>query len=303
MKKFLSILAIAASCAATANAADFVACVGRITPKDRVQKLAVHTPTGAQAVVGELKIKAGDIVKKGDIVAVMEGEKAAAAALARARAAVEVAVSSGKIKTADAANSAADIEGELQQISDVLTQKDPPRREREELEYQRTSLLRKLAFAREMAALTKKNADDIVAEAKAALAEAEVAHAACFLKSPISGCVLDTHVKAGEAVSMEGVCEIADTSEIFVEAEVYVADISKVCVGDSAEISCDALGGEKFGGKVVAISGAVKSNRVFSSDPSEYSNLKVVRVKIKLDKPEAFARLIGSQVNVRIATK
>ena len=53
----------------------------------------------------------------------------------------------------------------------------------------------------------------------------------------------------------------------------------------------------------MAISGAVKSNRVFSSDPSEYSNLKVVRVKIKLDKPEAFARLIGSQVNVRIATK
>ena len=299
MKKFLSILAIAASCAATVNAADFVACVGRITPKDRVQKLAVHTPTGAQAVVGELKIKAGDAVKKGDIVAVMEGEKAAAAALARARAAVEVAVSSGKIKAADAANSAADIEGELRQISDVLTQKDPPRRE---LAQKGGALVFKL-FAREMAALTKKNADDIVAEAKAALAEAEVAHAACFLKSPISGCVLDTHVKAGEAVSMEGVCEIADTSEIFVEAEVYVADISKVCVGDSAEISCDALGGEKFGGKVVAISGAVKSNRVFSSDPSEYSNLKVVRVKIKLDKPEAFARLIGSQVNVRIATK
>ena len=102
---------------------------------------------------------------------------------------------------------------------------------------------------------------------------------------------------------MEGICEIADTSSMYAEAEVYVSDISRVSVGDSAEIFSDALEGKKFLGKVVQISSYVKSNRLFSSDPSDYSNLKVVVAKIKLDSPESFRNLIGSQVNVRILVK
>ena len=107
----------------------------------------------------------------------------------------------------------------------------------------------------------------------------------------------------GEAVGMEGICEIADTKTMYAEAEVYISDISKVAVGDSAEISSDALGEQKFSGKVVQISAYVKSNRLFSSDPSDYSNLRVVVVKIKIDAPEKFRNLIGSQVNIRIIVK
>ena len=105
------------------------------------------------------------------------------------------------------------------------------------------------------------------------------------------------------AVGMEGICEIADTSSMYAEAEVYVSDISRVSVGDSAEIFSDALEGKKFFGKVVQISSYVKSNRLFSSDPSDYSNLKVVVAKIKLDSPGSFRNLIGSQVSVRILVK
>ena len=64
-------------------------------------------------------------------------------------------------------------------------------------------------------------------------------------------------------VGMEGICEIADTSSMYAEAEVYVSDISRVSVGDSAEIFSDALEGKKFFGKVVQISSYVKSNRLF----------------------------------------
>ena len=83
----------------------------------------------------------------------------------------------------------------------------------------------------------------------------------------------------------------------------YVSDISRVSVGDPAEIFSDALEGKKFLGKVVQISSYVKSNRLFSSDPSDYSNLKVVVAKIKLDSPGSFRNLIGSQVSVRILVK
>ena len=49
--------------------------------------------------------------------------------------------------------------------------------------------------------------------------------------------------------------------------------------------------------------GRSRPNRLFSSDPSDYSNLKVVVAKIKLDSPGSFRNLIGSQVSVRILVK
>lgn len=296
---FLTIIAAALS----AQQADFVACSGRIVPKERVQKLAATAPSGAQAVVRELKISAGDILKAGDTVAIISGEDTAAAALARAEAALETAKSARDIKVLQQKNFIADLQGEAQQISNVLTEKDPPRREREELEYQHTGLLRRIAQARAMLPLVEKNQNDIVAEAQAAVDEARKMHQAYFVKTPIGGRVLETHVRNGEIVPMEGICEIADSSEIFAEAEVYVSDISKVKVGQSAQISSEALGGKTFIGKVVELSRMVKTNKVFSSDPSDFSNLRVVRAKIKLDTPEPFAKLIGSRVDVRISAR
>ncbi len=290
-------------CASSLVFADSVACVGRIIPQERVQKLAAFAPTGSQAVVDTLKVKQGDIVKKGDVVAIIAGEKTALATLNRAKASLNTAKSARDIRVLEHQNIVADIEGELAQIANILTEKDPPRREREELEYNQTSMLRKLAHAREMFKLIQKNQNDIVAEAELAVSEADKIHKSYFVLSPINGKVLELHVKNGEAVSIEGVCEIADVSNLLVEAEIYVADVAKVKVGAKAEISSDALTGKVFVGEVVSISSTVRNNKVFSADPSEYSNLKVVRAKIKLEKFDALKNLIGSQVNVRISAK
>ncbi len=290
-------------CASSLAFADSVACVGRIIPQERVQKLAAFAPTGSQAVVDTLKVKQGDIVKKGDVVAIIAGEKTALATLNRAKASLNTAKSARDIRVLEHQNIVADIEGELAQIANILAEKDPPRREREELEYNQTSLMRKLAHARQMLTLIQKNQNDIVAEAELAVNEADKIHKSYFVSSPINGKVLELHVKNGEAVSIEGVCEIADVSSLLVEAEIYVADVAKVKVGAKAEISSDALAGKVFAGEVVSISSTVRNNKVFSPDPSEYSNLKVVRAKIKLEKFDALKNLIGSQVNVRIGAK
>ena len=304
MKKILSVVFVC-TCAliSFAENADFVACAGRIIPAERVQKLAVASPTGAQAVIKKMNVKAGDTVKAGDIVAVVAGEDTALAAVNRAKAALQTAMSTRDVRVLEQKNAQADVEGEIQQIKNVLLEKDPPRREREELEYQQTSLMRKLSHLRALTPLIEKNENNIVAQATTALEEATRILNSYYVKSPISGRVLETHVKAGEAVSMEGICEIANVAEIFVEAEVYVADIAKVKVGQKAQITSDALVGKTYEGSVVSISTTVKSNKFFSSDPSDFSNLRVVRVKIKLNTPDAFKSLIGSQVNVRIFTK
>ena len=304
MKKIVWVLMLSSMVSGYAiDSVDYVACVGRVIPQERVQKLAVSASTGAQAVIETLNVKQGDIIKENDVVAIIAGEKTALATLKRAKASLETAKSARDIRVMEQKNIIADMQGELQQISNVIAEKDPPRREREELEYNQTSLMRKIAHARAMLPLIEKNQNDIVAEASLAVEEADKVHKSYYVKSPISGKVLDMHIKEGEAVSMEGVCEIADISKLFVEAEIYVADIAKVKVGAKAVITSDALNGKSFEGTVVSISSSVKNNKVFSSDPSEYSNLKVVRAKIKLNDCDALKNLIGSQVNVRIFVK
>ena len=181
-----------------------------------------------------------------------------------------------------------------------MDEKDPPRREREELEYEQESLARKISQAEGMLKLVEANEANVVAEARAVVEESKKHYAEYTLYSPISGEIIELHTERGEAVGMEGVCEIANTRNMFVDAEVYIADIAKIKEGDKAEITSDALKGKTFAGTVVQISGYVKSNKLFSSDPSDYSNTRVVIAKIKLNDSAEFQNLIGSQVGVRI---
>lgn len=309
MKKLfcVSLLSLAPFLAAAeisdSGSADAVACVGRIVPGARISKLAAPSLGGAQAIVETLNIRKGGYVEKGQIVAVLRGAAKAKAALERAEKSLAATKANSDMKTLQQENFIADLEGSFDQNRRVLDEKDPPRREREQIEYEQESLARKIAQAKSMLPHVKKTQELAVAEAEAALAEAKAAYAEYEVVAPISGEVVECNVVEGEAVGMEGICEIADTKTMYAEAEVYISDISKVAVGDSAEISSDALGDQKFSGKVVQISAYVKSNRLFSSDPSDYSNLRVVVVKIKIDAPEKFRNLIGSQVNIRIIVK
>ena len=283
--------------------AETVACMGKIVPGVRISRLAAESPNGSQAVVKEVKVSKGDSVAAGTVIAVIQGADRAEAALDRAKKQLETAKSAAAIKILQQKNLIADLEGAWTQNQKVLDEKDPPRREREQIEYEQEALSRRISQAKAMLPLVEKNENAIVAEASAAVSEAEKFYGAFFVKTPFAGEVVEVHVNPGEAAGQDGIAEIADTRTMFVEAEVYVSDISKVKPGDPAEILSDALKGKKFTGKVVQVSGYVKSNKIFSSDPSDYSNLRVVIAKIKLDDPASFKSLIGSQVSVRIGAK
>lgn len=304
MKKLISIFAIAAAAAAAAQSStDAVACMGKVLPGDRIAKLTASSPTGAQPVIKKLFVKKGDFVEAGAPVAEMLGIDKAKASLERAEAVFAAVKSASAIRLQQQKNMIADMEGTFNQNKKILAEDALPRRERAEMEYEQESLARKISQAKGMLTLVEKNEANVVAEAKAVVAEAKKHFEEFTLKTPISGEIVEFNSELGESVGMDGVCEIANTRNMFVDAEVYVADISKIKIGDKAEITSDALGKEKFGGVVVQISGYVKSNRLFSTDPSDYSNTRVVIAKIKLDDSAKFRNLIGSQVNVRILSK
>lgn len=305
MKKLISIFAIAAAAAAASaqSSTDAVACMGKVLPGDRIAKLTASSPTGAQPVIKKLFVKKGDFVEAGAPVAEMLGIDKAKASLERAEAVFAAVKSASTIRLQQQKNMIADMEGTFNQNKKILAEDALPRRERAEMEYEQESLARKISQAKGMLTLVEKNEANVVAEAKAVVAEAKKHFEEFTLKTPISGEIVEFNSELGESVGMDGVCEIANTRNMFVDAEVYVADISKIKIGDKAEITSDALGKEKFGGVVVQISGYVKSNRLFSTDPSDYSNTRVVIAKIKLDDSAKFRNLIGSQVNVRILSK
>ena len=305
MKKLISIFAIAAaaSAASAQSSTDAVACMGKVLPGDRIAKLTASSPTGAQPVIKKLFVKKGDFVEAGAPVAEMLGIDKAKASLERAEAVFAAVKSASAIRLQQQKNMIADMEGTFNQNKKILAEDALPRRERAEMEYEQESLARKISQAKGMLTLVEKNEANVVAEAKALVAEAKKHFEEFTLKTPISGEIVEFNSELGESVGMDGVCEIANTRNMFVDAEVYVADISKIKIGDKAEITSDALGKEKFGGVVVQISGYVKSNRLFSTDPSDYSNTRVVIAKIKLDDSAKFRNLIGSQVNVRILSK
>jgi HlyD family secretion protein len=117
--------------------------------------------------------------------------------------------------------------------------------------------------------------------------------------SPLDGVVLSINAWPGAAVELGGVATVADTTRMYVEAEVYVDDVSRVKAGQSAIVTGQPLPAP-LTGKVDRVGMQIAANAIFSRDPTAYADQRVVRVRILLDDPAAVRSLIGAQVTVKI---
>lgn len=109
--------------------------------------------------------------------------------------------------------------------------------------------------------------------------------------SPVSGTIMDIKMRQGDYV-MEGseVYTIADLSRVWMLADVYEYEFSKVSLGSEVEVTADAFPGRAFRGRIAFI------------DPSVNPESRTVKVRVDLPnpsgvlKPEMF-------VNARIFSK
>lgn len=109
--------------------------------------------------------------------------------------------------------------------------------------------------------------------------------------SPVSGTIIDIKMRQGDYV-MEGseVYTVADLSRVWMLADVYEYEFSKVSLGSGVEVTADAFPGKVFKGRVTFI------------DPSVNPESRTVKVRVDLPnpggvlKPEMF-------VNARIFSK
>jgi HlyD family secretion protein len=125
-----------------------------------------------------------------------------------------------------------------------------------------------------------------------------------YIKSPIAGQIIKIHTRVGEKIGDAGLLELAQTNDMIAVAEIYQTDIEKVKLGQKAVITSQAFSGE-LKGTVSQIGLQVSKQNIFSSQPGENLDRRVVEVKIRLNPQDAqkVAGLTNLQVQVKIDVK
>jgi RND family efflux transporter MFP subunit len=135
-----------------------------------------------------------------------------------------------------------------------------------------------------------------VKQSEAALAQSRAQLAKAFIRTPISGTVLQLTQQQGETIaaglSAPTLIVVADLNRLQVDAFVDETDIGRVRLGQTAEITLDAYPDRKFKGRVAKIaSGATMQQNVVTYD-----------VTIALESPEHFLKPdMTATVNIIVA--
>ncbi|MBW4627485.1 MAG: HlyD family efflux transporter periplasmic adaptor subunit [Brasilonema octagenarum HA4186-MV1] len=160
----------------------------------------------------------------------------------------------------------------------------------------------KLGSIKEVRVVDVKLADVQVQSAITAVQQAKADYDLTYLKSPIDGRILKVHAKTGEVSTNEGIVDIGKTSQMYVEAEIYQTDISKVRIGQKATITSTAFS-KKIKGTVSEIGLQVDRQNILSVNPAADTDRRIIQVKIRIDDPADSQRVAGLtnlQVDVAI---
>ncbi len=141
-----------------------------------------------------------------------------------------------------------------------------------------------------------------VRQAQAEVAKARVELDLAYIKAPQAGRVLNILTRPGEIVSSDGIARIGETNQMYAVAEVYESDIGKIHLGQSAQITSNAIAGE-LQGIVERVGLEVQRQEVINTDPAANIDAKVVEVKVRLDRESSqkVAGLTNLLVKVAIA--
>ena len=298
-----------------------IACLGRIEPVDGVRVIGARSLSGQPSLVAELGVREGDQVRTGAVLAVLNSKDQLEAAHEEALASVELArrhldqiragAKSGDIEAqnAEIARIQAQLANAQAEFSRTKSLYDGQVTSKSELDSRQmqvasTAELLKEAQERLRSLAEVRPTDLSAAEAEVAARESQARRAyaeyqAAFIRSPINGRVIKINARPGEEVGARGIMELADTSRMYVVAEVPDNSITQVKRGCRATITADGMA-EALHGRVEQVGFRVIKNEVPYTDPAAVSDARVVEVKILLDEKKMAENLIHAQVRALI---
>lgn len=279
------VVALGVTDAAAQTATGSVAARGRIEPRNGSRRVA--GPAELVAVVARLDVEEGDLVKKGQVLAVTDTFDVREAQADRLR--TEIAASQAAI-----ARSRADAENAKQEearAASLANQGVGPSSEAERWQKRREAA---------EAALAQATADS--ATTRAALKVAETERDRALVRAPFDGKVLKVHAREGERVGEAGIAELGETGAMYAVAEVYETDVARVKTGQKAEVKSKALS-RPMTGTVERVGLKVGRLSAIGADPAARNDARAVEVKIRLDDPALAAAFTDLEVEILIRTR
>ncbi len=299
-----------------------VGCMGRVEPASRLRRLA---PPEAQGLVtlDHLTVAEGDRVEAGQLIGWFSARDVRAAALRQADsellrsearlAQVRAGAKAGDVSAAESrvvrqraaeANARAELNRIVKLSADKVaaaTDLDARRTALEVAAAERRTAEEELASVAEVRSVDVAVAEADVAQARAALERARAELALAELRAPIAGTVLKIYTWPGERIDERGVLDLGDVDNLDVVAEVYETDVSRVQLGQAAEVILPG-GGERLGGEVVAIGWQVRKRDVVNTDPVDEIDSRVVEVRVRISPADTprLARFSHMRVQVVI---
>jgi len=298
-----------------------VAALGHIEPQDGVLLVTADYYEGRSQRVRELKVKQGDQVKAGQLLAVLDSKEQIEKTVELAEARVDLA--RAKLAQVKAGASQSDIAAQKAEVNQLQATLDNARSEyqRYEVLHEKTDVSTAELDAKRLAVRTAerkleeaderlksisgvRQTDVDVAESELRVAMAEAGQAQAKLKtamvySPVTGRVLKVHAHPGEEAGPQGLLDLGKTDAMYVEADVYETDIARVHPGQRASITSDLFSGE-LSGVVEVVGTTIAKNEVLPLDPVVFADARVFKVRIRLDDGSPVAQLIHGKVNVVI---
>ena len=285
---------------------------GIVEPKDRETKVAAQVT----AVVAEVRVQEGQVVKQGDVMVQLENAveaaqlQAAEAELAAEKANLTRVQRGVRVEDRDAVEAEAQAARQRAELSaGILSRVEQLAKTGaatpDELERaRRTAATDQASFkateARFRAAEAGSRTEEVSFQrARVLAAETKVAQARATLerlsvRAPLDGEILQVKVRKGELATPQGepLVVMGDTTKLRVRMDVDERDIARVQVGADAYVVADAFGAERFKGKVVELGRRFGRKNVRTDDPIEKNDTKVLEVAIEL---ETNTRLVPGQ--------
>lgn len=281
-----------------------LACTGRIEGESE----AVAVGAGMDGIIAEVRVKEGEQVAAGALVAVIE-RRELAAELSEARAAVERAKALRDRLLTGSRTEERDRAGAQSSSAAAVVRQAQARYERYEKLYEqgvisadvRDEALRDVEVARANLRAARKNEEFInasplteelaKADAEVQAAEQRVRSVAeqvkkCEVRAPVAGTILRTNMKVGEAYSTfapQPIVTMADTSRFRVRAEVDERDVDKIYLGQKVLITGDAFQNRNLFGRVSRLSSQMGRKKVLTGDPAEKSDRDVLEVLVDVE--------------------
>ncbi|HSB82459.1 MAG TPA: efflux RND transporter periplasmic adaptor subunit [Candidatus Methylomirabilis sp.] len=196
----------------------------------------VNVASPLDGVLEQVAVERGDVVKKGQVVAVLESSvQRAALAVAKARAEVDTSIESGQVRLDYSVRRVASNE-------DLLAKKGISEREVDDSRAQR-----------DLSRIALEDAKDNLRVSELQERQAEAELAVRIIRSPIDGVVMDRLLSPMEQTKQTPIVKLAQLDPLRVEVIAPVALLGKVTVGMAGDVIPEAPVGGVYPAQVTVV--------------------------------------------------